>query len=119
MSPIRPENRARYPSDWPAIAAAIRERAGDRCECDGRCGGRSCTATVGAVARCYARNGRAHPVTGSRVVLTVAHLDHTPENCDPANLLALCQACHLAYDAAHHAATRAAARIHPEQGTLL
>ena len=30
--PIRPENRARYPKDWTSIAAAIRERAGQRCE---------------------------------------------------------------------------------------
>lgn len=106
MSPIKAENRARYPADWPAIRAAIRERAGDRCECDGRCGSRHCMSTPWA--RCLVRNGQPHPSTGSRVVLTVAHLDHTPEHCDPANLLALCQACHLAYDAEHHAATRAA-----------
>jgi len=42
------------------------------------------------------------------VVLTVAHLDHQPENCDPANLMAMCQACHLAYDRDHHADTRRA-----------
>ena len=47
-----------------------------------------------------------HPSTGSAVVLTVAHLDHTPENCDPTNLMAMCQACHLAYDRDHHADTR-------------
>ena len=46
-----------------------------------------------------------HPDTGSRVVLTVAHLDHTPENCEPANLRAMCQRCHLTYDAKHHAQT--------------
>jgi hypothetical protein len=32
-----------------------------------------------------APNGAPHPVTGSRVVLTVAHLDHTPENCEAHN----------------------------------
>jgi hypothetical protein len=36
-----------------------------------------------------------------RIVLTVAHLDHTPENCDPSNLRAWCQRCHNRYDAAH------------------
>jgi 5-methylcytosine-specific restriction endonuclease McrA len=41
----------------------------------------------------------------ARIVLTIAHLDHTPENCDPANLRALCQRCHLAYDADHHQRT--------------
>ena len=43
-----------------------------------------------------------------RIVLTIAHLDHTPENCDPANLKALCQRCHLNHDKHHHRATRAA-----------
>ena len=38
MSPIRPENRDRYPSDWPAISLRIKERAGWRCECEGECG---------------------------------------------------------------------------------
>jgi len=32
------------------------------------------------------------------VVLTVAHLDHTPEHCDDANLKAWCQRCHNTYD---------------------
>jgi cytochrome c553 len=36
-------------------------------------------------------------------VLTVAHLDHQPENNDPANLLAMCQRCHSRYDAELHA----------------
>ena len=34
-----------------------------------------------------------------KVVLTVAHLDHMPENCDPQNLRAWCQRCHNRYDA--------------------
>ena len=36
------------------------------------------------------------------IVLTVAHLDHDPRNCDLSNLKALCQYCHLHYDADHH-----------------
>ena len=44
------------------------------------------------------------------VVLTTAHLDHTPENCDPANLRAMCQGCHLHYDRDHHRETAAATR---------
>jgi hypothetical protein len=43
-------------------------------------------------------------------VLTVAHLDHTPENVHPANLRAMCQGCHLRYDRDHHAETRSATR---------
>ena len=51
-----------------------------------------------------------HYGTGSKVVLTTAHLDHTPENCDPANLRAMCQGCHLHYDRDHHAETARATR---------
>lgn len=40
-----------------------------------------------------------------KIVLTIAHLDHVPENCDPSNLRALCQMHHLRYDAKHHAET--------------
>jgi hypothetical protein len=87
--PIRPENAARYPAAWASISHAIKERAEWRCECEGECG------------RGYAYG------TGSTVVLTVAHLDHAPENCGSDNLRAMCQGCHLHYDIDHHAATRA------------
>jgi 5-methylcytosine-specific restriction endonuclease McrA len=96
--PIRPENRARYPKDWKAIADAIRARAGQRCE------------GSPTYPDCRADNGKAHPVTGSLVVLTVAHLDHTPENCSDENLKAMCQRCHLTYDAEHHKRTAYATR---------
>ena len=91
--PIRPENKARYPKDWKRIADGIRERAGQMCE------------GSPDYPDCRAENGKAHPVTGSKVVLTVAHLDHQPENCEPENLKAWCQKCHLNYDKHHHAMT--------------
>ena len=50
------------------------------------------------------------PVTGSSVVLTTAHLDHDPANVDRSNLRAMCQRCHLTYDANHHAKNAAATR---------
>lgn len=46
----------------------------------------------------------------TRVILTVAHLDHNIENNDPENLAALCQKCHLTYDAKHHAKNSKATR---------
>lgn len=49
------------------------------------------------------RYRKPHPITGSQVVLTTGHLDHTPENCDLENLKHWCQRCHLTYDAKHHA----------------
>lgn len=91
--PIKPENRARYPKNWKTIADSIRARAEQKCEGSPH------------YPDCRAENGQPHPVTGSKVVLTVAHLDHTPENCEPANLKAMCQRCHLTYDAEHHAQT--------------
>jgi hypothetical protein len=39
------------------------------------------------------------------IVLTVAHLNHEPEDCRPENLAAMCQRHHLAYDAHHHKQT--------------
>lgn len=110
MTPIRPENLARYPADWTDISAHIRfARADGRCECVGQCG------RAHAPNRCPNRHGEPNIDTGSKVVLTVAHLDHQPENCADANLVAMCQGCHLHYDKDHHAATAAATR---RQATL-
>lgn len=97
--PIRAEERARYPADWPAISARVRERARNRCE-----------GAPGIYPDCRAENGQPHPVTGSRVVLTVAHLNHVPEDVSDGNLRAMCQRCHLTYDAKHHAANAARTR---------
>jgi 5-methylcytosine-specific restriction endonuclease McrA len=37
-----------------------------------------------------------------KIVLTVAHLNHTPGEDDDENLAALCQRCHLKHDASQH-----------------
>lgn len=93
--PIKPENRARYPAHWRTeIRPAILARAGNCCE------------GSPAYPDCRAENGVPHPVTGSRVVLTIAHLDHQPENVAPENLRAWCQRCHTTYDAPMKAAAR-------------
>lgn len=116
-----PMDRSRYPAEWPAIARGVRERSGGRCECHGECGrdhagdcdrhGRPPGPT--REARCAAVHGAPHPVTGSRVVLTAAHLWRGPcaehavagIKCgDLEHLAALCQRCHLAYDLPHHVA---------------
>jgi 5-methylcytosine-specific restriction endonuclease McrA len=78
--PIRPENKHRYPSSWKEVVKRIKERADNKCEW------------------CGAENHAPHPVTGAKVILTIAHLDHTPENCNDENLKALCQQCHNSYD---------------------
>lgn len=115
--PIRPENRDRYPEDWPKVRERIMERCRDedptttasiiyphRCECVGECGRHE-------MRRCDRRHHEPIPGTAllddsKPVILTVAHLDHTPENCADENLKAMCQRCHLAYDAPRKRADR-------------
>jgi hypothetical protein len=101
--PIRPENRHRYPPDWPAIVARIRQRSGGRCECRGECG--RPPGHLGEDGRCVNRDRAPAYGTGSTVVLTTAHRDHVPEHCDDDNLFHACQGCHLHYDREHHAQT--------------
>lgn len=80
--PIRKEMRDRYPRDWKARSRFVRfYRARGKCEW------------------CGARNGYPHPITGSMVVLTVAHVyDKRPEAAQLLNLAALCQRCHNRHD---------------------
>lgn len=105
--PIRPENRDRYGTDWPDFAASIKtDRAGGRCECAGECG--RPYLHLDTDERCRNHHGQPAWSTGSKVVLTVAHLCHTPECRDPEHVKAMCQGCHLHYDREHHAQTRAA-----------
>jgi hypothetical protein len=86
-----PIDKEKYPADWDALSYRIRkERAEDRCECVGECGLHK--------DRCPALYKHPHPVTGSTVILTVAHLDQDTYNNFPENLKAMCQRCHLIYD---------------------
>lgn len=129
--PIKPENVARYPKDWPQIRQRVLERARHRCENCGvknhALGGRTRRGLwlpafplgekllrtewpkPGTEAFC----GHSVEVDGKRryigeelriikIVLTIAHLNHTPEDCRLENLRAWCQKCHLAYDHLHH-----------------
>lgn len=96
MTPISPENRDRYPKEWPAIRARILARAGGRCE--------KCGVENGALTRAASGTGLI------RVVLTIAHFNHVPEDCRDENLFAWCQKCHNRHDAKHRAKNRAATR---------
>lgn len=109
--PIRPEFRQFYrPSIWQPVRKRILERAGNKCEeCRVpnhvhalRNGGNSWE--VGE--RWYSPDGlppRAWRKTRLvKIVLTVAHLNHTPGDDRDENLKALCQWDHLHYDRARH-----------------
>ena len=99
--PIRPENKKRYPADWKLRSRFIRfYRARNRCEW------------------CSAENYQPHPVTGSKVILTVAHVyDDRPEAASLLNLAALCQRCHNRHDAPGRQARRKE-RLLKESGQL-
>ena len=95
--PIRPENRSRYPKDWPQIRERIRKRSGNSCECTGQCGIHHATPN----GRCDRWHLQILYLAEKdvTVILTVAHLDHQPEHNDDANLLHMCQGCcHNRYD---------------------
>ena len=136
--PIRKSEKARYPADWKAISAAVRADAGNECEQCGAPNGetvfRSQNEDYGfkaVYAVVPAESVGAHVFSAedgeclavrlvddlireqwkpARIILTVAHLDHQPENCARTNLRAWCQRCHLRYDAKHHAANSSATR---------
>lgn len=99
-------DRKLYPDDWEEISFYVRfVRACGRCE------------GSPAYPDCRAEHGKPHPVTGSIVVLTTAHLgvdkpDGTPGSkhdkldCRLENLAAMCNRCHLFFDLADHIANR-------------
>jgi hypothetical protein len=86
---IMPMDRARYPANWEKIATDKKNKVGWKCE------------VCGKQCRKPGEEFDTHKRT-----LTVAHLNHTPEDVRPENLKAMCAPCHLRYDAQHHAETR-------------
>ena len=100
---VMPFHRDRYPKDWPKISKRIRERSHDQCECEGECG-------LHHAHRCHEMNGTKAQWANGKIVLTVAHLDHVPQNCADHNLKAMCQRCHLRYDQHEHKQTARATR---------
>ena len=94
-----PIDYKKYPPNWKEIRAKILSRAGNRCE------------GTPQYPDCRAENGKPHPVTGSRVVLTIAHmLNDDPMDVRDENLRALCNRCHLSWDAKLHAKHAAESR---------
>lgn len=138
--PIKKENRRLYPRNWPSISLAARERAQWKCQHPG-CGAQQYAVGhwmldakpeplwlpldgAAGPAESYSQaRQRAADISFQYngdgpgtvkilvIVLTVAHLDHNPRNCDPANLAAMCQRHHLQYDQQHHNETAYATRM--------
>lgn len=111
-----PCDYSKYPAEWNEIRDRILARAGGNSTGDVRIGARC--------EQCGAENWEPHPETGSKVVLTIAHLDDPdPMNTADDNLAALCQKCHNSRDAPMRARNRAIKRrtqeIHNGQMELL
>jgi 5-methylcytosine-specific restriction endonuclease McrA len=86
-----PMIRARYPSNWEEISLGVKEQADWRCQyCQ-----RQCQRPGESLEQLRQRIGKAKP---RQYLLTVAHLDQNPGNCEEDNLKALCTVCHLRYD---------------------
>lgn len=127
-----PVDYSKYPDNWKTeIVPAVKERAGHKCEW---CGAPNYAVgyrdsygefhanfwpeNYGEALGIRARQNEFESMlpAGERtkwiiIVLTVAHIhDHNPMNCDPDNLAALCQKCHLTHDAPMHAKNAAETR---------
>ena len=79
----------KYPPNWKEIRQRILNRANNCCE-------------VCGIANYTIKQNN------TKVVLTIAHLDHDAENFDVQDerLKAMCQKCHLSYDLSRHVAKR-------------
>ena len=70
----------KYPADWKWLRMDILARAEDRCEL------------------CNTKNYKPHWKTGSKVVLTIHHINFDIKDNRKYNLIALCQRCHNKLD---------------------
>jgi hypothetical protein len=108
-----PMQRHLYPKNWEAIAREIKESANWTCQDCGRPCRRPGESEEALVLRLYDdphwRESLYDFVQGKgigpvavpkigRFTLTVAHLNHRPEDCRPENLRALCTVCHCRMD---------------------
>lgn len=99
-----PMDRALYPSAWDQIATFIKTLNNWQCaECGKQCK-RPDQSRLEFLEQIRTRRISECPVIleylehPTRWVLTVAHLNHRPEDCRIENLLPLCAPCHCRYD---------------------
>ena len=103
------KDKSLYPKNWKQISDFIRfKRAEYRCECTGECGLHK---TTPGPRRCVEIHGQSAKWAKGKVILTVAHLNHKPQDCRRKNLKAMCQRCHLRYDHKLHMVNSARTRL--------
>ena len=107
-----PMDRSLYPDNWDEIALAIKQEADWHCEDCGRPCRRPGESVAELIERIKlgirgwdlfewedsAEFGLIQVPKPGRFVLTVAHLNHRPEDCRRENLKALCAPCHCHMD---------------------
>ncbi|MEM9136498.1 MAG: hypothetical protein AAGB01_04010 [Cyanobacteria bacterium P01_F01_bin.42] len=104
-----PMDRSLYPDNWDELAFQIKTEANWCCtECGRPCRQpgesfdvflkRCWSPSLEAQYPSYEMEGDRHVSKAGRFTLTVAHIDHEPQNCDRNNLKALCAPCHGTYD---------------------
>jgi len=113
--PIKPENKHKYPKDWKFISERIRfDRAKNKCEfcgiTNGEKGARDKFGEWYSEQEIDGLNNTKDFPKIITIVLTVAHLNHDESDYRDENLKALCQRCHLQYDAKHHSKNATATR---------
>lgn len=103
-----PIDYKKYPPNWKQIRQRILERADNKCEC---CGLENHSKVISyrfnnttfwvSIEKWFNDQLKMISYKEVRVVLTVAHLDHdeTNHNVTDDRLKAMCQLCHLRYDA--------------------
>lgn len=109
-----PINYKEYHPKWKKISLFIRKyRAKDRCEWCGRDNGSIwLRSPKGEEHECPEPDPYADALVTefgyklTKVVLTVAHIDHDKDNNSFFNLASLCQRCHLNHDRKQHALNR-------------
>jgi len=99
-----PMDRRLYPADWDDIARQIKDEVGWRCEGCGRHCIRPGEDPMAFMERIRTHRVSECPVVAEflqfprRFLLSVAHLDHVPQNIERSNLRAWCLPCHCRYD---------------------
>lgn len=94
-----------YHPKWTLIVRLIRRRTI-------LANGKDCCEGSPTYPECRAENYQPHPETGSKVILTTAHVDGDKDNNLFTNLRRWCQRCHLRHDLGHHIMNRRYGRKH-------
>lgn len=118
-----------YPANWKTeIRPSVLKRSGNCCEwCNAPNGKLIYRIAKGKPDWKLAPEGHEVDAMGldgtkfTKIVLTIAHLDHDKLNHEVKmeRLAALCQRCHLIYDAKHHATNRKYGRNHKNNNLSL